>query len=250
MNQSEYAKCNIRGWEFKKCALLYAKLREQARWTKSRAVICYPSGQDGAILPARDSRFVPTITFRPSPSRCTKVFFRKIFSVVVKIFSVILCWDGTVTQKSHGNFNLITVISMSSWQLELTTAIWPGQFQFDSWQFQFHHGNSNLTTATSIWPLQLQFDLSNFNLNTATNHVSCARYVGIICNSADCVARQLEPWIKSKLTLPCTWSNWSCRDEIEIVVNQIEIAVVKLKLPWSNWNYCGTSEFWATVGWN
>ena len=35
------------------------------------------------------ARFVPAITFRRSPSRCTKVFFRKIFSVTMKRFSVI-----------------------------------------------------------------------------------------------------------------------------------------------------------------
>ena len=33
------------------------KHRERAKWTKSRAVIGYPSGQDGAILPARDCPF-------------------------------------------------------------------------------------------------------------------------------------------------------------------------------------------------
>ena len=34
--------------------LLYGCLREQARWIKLRAVICYPSGQDGDILPVWD----------------------------------------------------------------------------------------------------------------------------------------------------------------------------------------------------
>ena len=41
--------------------LLYDYLRERARWTESRAVIGYPSGQDGAILPARDTGFVPQV---------------------------------------------------------------------------------------------------------------------------------------------------------------------------------------------
>ena len=40
--------------------MLYGKLREQARWTKSRDVIGYPSGQDGAILPTRDYPLYPT----------------------------------------------------------------------------------------------------------------------------------------------------------------------------------------------
>ena len=35
------------------------------------------------------ARFVPAIKFRRSPSGCTKVFFRKIFSVTVKRFSII-----------------------------------------------------------------------------------------------------------------------------------------------------------------
>ena len=34
---------------------------ERARWTKSRPVIGYPNGQDGAILPARDTGFVPQV---------------------------------------------------------------------------------------------------------------------------------------------------------------------------------------------
>ena len=41
--------------------LLYGQLRERASWTKSCAVIGYPSGQDGAILPARD--------YPPRPAR-------------------------------------------------------------------------------------------------------------------------------------------------------------------------------------
>ena len=49
----------------------------------------YPSGQDGAILPARDCPFCSRITFRRSRSGYTEVFFRKIFSVTAKGFSVI-----------------------------------------------------------------------------------------------------------------------------------------------------------------
>ena len=40
-------------------------------------MIGYPSGQDGAILPAQDCPFFLGIKFRRSPSRCTKVFFPK-----------------------------------------------------------------------------------------------------------------------------------------------------------------------------
>ena len=42
-----------------------AKLRERARWTKSRAVIGYPSGQDKAILPARDYLLYPASKISP-----------------------------------------------------------------------------------------------------------------------------------------------------------------------------------------
>ena len=76
--------------------LIYGKLRKRVRWTKSCAVICYPSGQDSMILPTRVARFFPTITFCRRPSGCTKVFFCQIFSLKVKIFSVILCRDGTM----------------------------------------------------------------------------------------------------------------------------------------------------------
>ena len=50
--------------------LLYGKFRERARWSDT-------------------ARFVPAITFRRSPSGCTKVPIRKYFSVTVLRFSVI-----------------------------------------------------------------------------------------------------------------------------------------------------------------
>ena len=42
---------------------LAPRVRERARWTESRAVIGYPSRQDGAILPARETGCVPQGTF-------------------------------------------------------------------------------------------------------------------------------------------------------------------------------------------
>ena len=41
------------------------------------------------------ARFVPSIKFRRSLGECTKVFCHKIFSLTVKIFSVLLSRDGT-----------------------------------------------------------------------------------------------------------------------------------------------------------
>ena len=51
--------------------LLYGKLRERV----TRA------GKMERYCPLGIARFVPAITFRRSPSGCTKVFFLKIFSV-------------------------------------------------------------------------------------------------------------------------------------------------------------------------
>ena len=45
--------------------LLYGQLREQARWTKSRDVIGYPSGQDRAILPAGNYPLYPARKISP-----------------------------------------------------------------------------------------------------------------------------------------------------------------------------------------
>ena len=45
--------------------LLYGWLRERTKWPKSRAVIGYPSGQDGAILPARDYKLCPASKITP-----------------------------------------------------------------------------------------------------------------------------------------------------------------------------------------
>ena len=43
--------------------LLYGQLRERAKWIESSTVIDYPSGQDGAILPARDYPLCPARNF-------------------------------------------------------------------------------------------------------------------------------------------------------------------------------------------
>ena len=61
LDEQHFAKCKevrseeYRRWDNKR-KLLYGQLRERARWTKSRAVIGYPSGQDGAILESSVSR--------------------------------------------------------------------------------------------------------------------------------------------------------------------------------------------------
>jgi len=45
--------------KIQKPSLLYGQLCEQARWIESCAVIGYPSGQDGAILPAQEYLLCP-----------------------------------------------------------------------------------------------------------------------------------------------------------------------------------------------
>ena len=58
-----------------------------ARWTESRAVIGYPNGQDGAILPARDTGYVPQGKSKARfPKSSFLVFALKIFSATVKDF--------------------------------------------------------------------------------------------------------------------------------------------------------------------
>ena len=57
----------------------------------------------------------------------------------------------TVAQKCHGNFNLLTAVSICS-----------RQFQFRSRQFQFAHGSFNLLTAVSICSRQFQFRSRQF----------------------------------------------------------------------------------------
>ena len=59
---------------------------------------------------------------------------------------IMSCYLITVAQKCHGNFNLLTAISICSRQ------------------FQFAHGNFNLLTAISICSRQFQFAHGNFNL--------------------------------------------------------------------------------------
>ena len=54
--------------------LLYGKLRERARWAKSRAVIGYPSGQDRAILPAWDCPFCSRNKISPKSKQVYESF--------------------------------------------------------------------------------------------------------------------------------------------------------------------------------
>ena len=60
-------------------SLLYGLLRERARQTRSRAVIGYPSAQDGAVLPARDYLRIPQGKFHQEPYN--KSFIDQVCSV-------------------------------------------------------------------------------------------------------------------------------------------------------------------------
>ena len=88
------------------------------------------------------------------------VSFRVLWAVAKfpwKIFAGVFCglvrWPkSTVAQKCHGNFNLLTAISICS-----------RQFQFAHGSFNFAHGNFNLLTAVSICSRQFQFAHGSFN---------------------------------------------------------------------------------------
>ena len=67
-----------------------------------------------------------------------------------------------MAQKCHGNFNLLTAISIS-----------PTAISTCSRQFQLAHGNFNLLTAISTCSRQFQFAHGNFNLLTAIS--TCSR---------------------------------------------------------------------------
>ena len=71
----------------------------------------------------------------------------------------------------HGNFNLLTAISIYSRQFQLVQTI-----SVCSRQFQFTHGNFNLFTAISICSRQFQFTHGNFNFLTANNAHSIFRF--------------------------------------------------------------------------
>lgn len=63
----------------------------------------------GQYCPLRIARFAPAIKFRRSPSRCTKVFFCKIFSVAIKKifcdFSVEIELENEKTESVNENEN-------------------------------------------------------------------------------------------------------------------------------------------------
>ena len=77
-----------------------------ALWLATRA------GKMERYCPLGIARFVPAITFRRSPRGCTKVFFRKIFSVTVikKDFLGFLCRDGT---KKGENLNALSLLHIT-----------------------------------------------------------------------------------------------------------------------------------------
>jgi len=62
-------------WRF----LLYGQVREQARWIESCTVIGYPSGQDGAILLARDYPPCPQEKSPQNPCYMYKSFIDQAF---------------------------------------------------------------------------------------------------------------------------------------------------------------------------
>ena len=64
-------------------------------------MIGYPSGQDGAILPARDCPFCSRNKILPKHESFFFFFFHKIFSVTVKRFSVIFL-SGLQNEKTEG----------------------------------------------------------------------------------------------------------------------------------------------------
>ena len=85
-----------------------------------------------------------------------------------------------VAQKCHGNFNLLTAISICSRQFQfahgnfnLLTAI-----SICSRQFQFAHGNFSLLTAISVCSRQFQFAHGNFSLHTAISICSFLTAIG------------------------------------------------------------------------
>ena len=98
-------------------------------------------------------------------------------------------WDDRkiVTSPLMLTLNSTRLASISSLLGYVRKLLWPKSATATSiWsrQFQFDHGNFNLTTA-------IQFDHGNFNFTFTT---AIFGNLGTICNSADCVARQLEPW--------------------------------------------------------
>ena len=75
-------------------------------------------------------------------------------------------------QFAHGNFNLLTAVSICSRQFQFRSR----QFQFAHGSFNFAHGSFNLLTAVSICPRQFQFRSrqfqfahGSFNLLTAVS---------------------------------------------------------------------------------
>jgi len=90
--------------KIQKPSLLYGQLCEQARWIESYPVIGYPSGQDGAILPAQDymhvsckKNFSESHIINPSSTKLIRLRWLDIGFV---LFFVSL-WTSTVSVHKH-----------------------------------------------------------------------------------------------------------------------------------------------------
>ena len=76
---NEKTRCSGKNASYITICLIIWLAPRAARWTKSRAVIGYPSGQDGAILPARDYPLYPASKFHQKPYN--KSFIDQVCSV-------------------------------------------------------------------------------------------------------------------------------------------------------------------------
>ena len=128
-------------------------------WTRSIKVVHGPGPRWGSMD--------PWSMFCPHPFSLFIMCYRTLIypDNVSQAWEIVLdvCRDlQWVAQKCHGNFNLLTAISICSRQLQQ--------------QFQFVHGNFNLLKAISICSQQLQqqfqFAHRNFNLLTAISFFS------------------------------------------------------------------------------
>ena len=143
------------------------------RWTKSRATIGYPSGQDGAILPAQDYPLYPASKMHQKP--CNKSFIDQVCSVKMagywpRSFFASL-WTSTSSRSINTQKKNLANIQPSwphTWSITHTYIYYLTQLSgsFSQSMLQRNLSQAIHPTRSKIWLcVYLMIRMANFYLN-------------------------------------------------------------------------------------
>ena len=156
---------------------------------------------DPAILKFRSAAWYPGLIWSQSQAHSTKKCFCATFST-----------PGPWFQRLNGKLKFYLIVLWLRWPKSVTAIfIFTTAISILSRQFQFHRGNFNVVHGK----------LSDFSFNFIVGYYPDGKN-GLESRRVFPVLRQVEK--------NCHERSWNWRDEIEIAMSEVEIAVTKLKL--------------------